>query len=838
MSIAKEQVENGAQIIDINFDDGLLDSQKEMEYFLRLIAAEPDISSRPIMIDSSRWEVIETGLKSIQGKPIVNSISLKNGEEEFLSHAKIVKDFGAAVIVMAFDENGQADTYERKISICKRAYNLLVNKLNFPPEDIIFDPNILAIATGIEEHDNYAVDYINATKWIKENLPYAKVSGGVSNLSFSFRGNNTIREAMHSVFLYHAIEAGMDMGIVNPGMIQIYDDIPKDLLKLVEDVVLNKHKNSAEKLLEKADDYKQGNTKVQTNKNLWREKSLNEKLSYALVKGITEYLEEDLEEAVNAYPKPLSIIEGPLMDGMTKIGELFGDGKMFLPQVVKSARVMKKAVAYLLPYIEKDKSQGQAASAGKILLATVKGDVHDIGKNIVGVVLACNNFEIIDLGVMVPCEKIIETAIKENVDIIGVSGLITPSLDEMCHIAAEMEKRKMTIPLIIGGATTSKAHTALKIEPNYSGPVIYGYDASKTVEISKKLLGKNKKEYIKSIKKEYEEVRNTYNSYESELVSLKEARENKFNINWNNREIPKPNFIGIKEVMNYTVSDLRPYIDWTFFFIAWEMKKLYPDILEDSDYGKEAKKIFNDANKMLYFIEENNIVDIKGVFGIFKANSNGDNIELYNKDKSLAATFNLFREQRKKNKGPYLCLSDFIAPKEINKDDYLGGFIVTTGLKTDEYVKKLESEGDSYNAIMLKLVCDRLAEAFAEKLHEDIRKNYWGYAKDENLSMKEIFKASYRGIRPAFGYPSLIDQSQMKILFNLLNGEKVTGVKLTESYMMDPVSSVCGLYFASEDSRYFNSNFIDKDQAEDYANRCGLSLEQLEKALPNILSYK
>lgn len=838
LSIAKEQVENGAQIIDINFDDGLLDSQKEMEYFLRLIAAEPDISSRPIMIDSSIWEVIETGLKSIQGKPIVNSISLKNGEEEFLSHAKIVKDFGAAVIVMAFDENGQADTYERKISICKRAYDLLVNKLNFPPEDIIFDPNILAIATGIEEHDNYAVDYINATKWIKENLPYAKVSGGVSNLSFSFRGNNTIREAMHSVFLYHAIEAGMDMGIVNPGMIQIYDDIPKDLLKLVEDVVLNKHKNSAEKLLEKADDYKQGNTKVQTNKNLWREKSLNEKLSYALVNGITEYLEEDLEEAVNAYPKPLSIIEGPLMDGMTKIGELFGDGKMFLPQVVKSARVMKKAVAYLLPYIEKDKSQGQAASAGKILLATVKGDVHDIGKNIVGVVLACNNFEIIDLGVMVPCEKIIETAIKENVDIIGVSGLITPSLDEMCHIAAEMEKRKMTIPLIIGGATTSKAHTALKIEPNYSGPVIYGYDASKTVEISKKLLGKNKKEYIKSIKKEYEEVRNTYNSYESELVSLKEARENKFNINWNNREIPKPNFIGIKEVMNYTVSDLRPYIDWTFFFIAWEMKKLYPDILEDSAYGKEAKKIFNDANKMLYFIEENNIVDIKGVFGIFKANSNGDNIELYNKDKSLAATFNLFREQRKKNKGPYLCLSDFIAPKEINKDDYLGGFIVTTGLKADEYVKKLEAEGDSYNAIMLKLVCDRLAEAFAEKLHEDIRKNYWGYAKDENLSMKEIFKASYRGIRPAFGYPSLIDQSQMKILFNLLNGEKVTGVKLTESYMMDPVSSVCGLYFASEDSRYFNSNFIDKDQAEDYANRCGLSLEQLEKALPNILSYK
>ena len=838
LSIAKEQVENGAQIIDINFDDGLLDSQKEMEYFLRLIAAEPDISSRPIMIDSSRWEVIETGLKSIQGKPIVNSISLKNGEEEFLSHAKIVKDFGAAVIVMAFDENGQADTYERKISICKRAYDLLVNKLNFPPEDIIFDPNILAIATGIEEHDNYAVDYINATKWIKENLPYAKVSGGVSNLSFSFRGNNTIREAMHSVFLYHAIEAGMDMGIVNPGMIQIYDDIPKDLLRLVEDVVLNKHKDAAERLLDKAEDYKTGNVVNNTNKNLWRENSLNDRLSYALVKGITEYLEEDLGQAIKEYPKPLSIIEGPLMDGMTRVGKLFGDGKMFLPQVVKSARVMKKAVSYLLPYIEKEKKQGETSSAGKILLATVKGDVHDIGKNIVGVVLACNNFEIIDLGVMVPCEEILDKAIKENVDIIGLSGLITPSLDEMCHVAIEMEKRKMNIPLIIGGATTSKAHTALKIDPNYSGAVIYGYDASKTVEISKNLLGTNKNEYIKAIKDEYEEVRKNYNSHENKMISLEKAKENSFKIDWVNREISKPNFIGIKEVKDYSVSDLRPYIDWTFFFIAWEMKKLYPDILEDSVYGKEAKKIFDDANKMLDFIEENNIIDIKGVFGIFEANSNGDNIEVYTKDKSQTTIFNLLREQREKSNGEYLCLSDFVAPKESGKEDYLGGFIVTAGLGADAYAKKLEDEGDSYNAIMLKLVCDRLAEAFAEKLHEDIRKIYWGYDPDENLSMKEIFKASYRGIRPAFGYPSLIDQSQMKKLFNILDGEKVTGVKLTESYMMDPVSSVCGLYFASEDSRYFNSNYIDKDQAEDYAKRCGCTLEELEKSLPNILSYK
>ncbi|WP_195999472.1 methionine synthase [Clostridium sp. 1001271B_151109_B4] len=838
LSIAKDQVENGAQIIDVNFDDGLLESDKEMEYFLRLIASEPDIASRPIMIDSSRWEVVEAGLRSIQGKPIVNSISLKNGEEEFLKHAKVVRDFGAAVVVMAFDENGQADTYERKISICKRAYDLLVNKLNFPPEDIIFDPNILAIATGIEEHDNYAVDYINATKWIKENLPYAKVSGGVSNLSFSFRGNNTIREAMHSVFLYHAIEAGMDMGIVNPGMIQIYDDIPKELLRLVEDVVLNKHKDAAERLLDKAEDYKAGNVVNNKNKNIWRENTLNDRLSYALVKGITEYLEEDLKEAIKEYPKPLSIIEGPLMNGMTRVGTLFGEGKMFLPQVVKSARVMKKAVSYLLPYIEKDKKQGETSSAGKILLATVKGDVHDIGKNIVGVVLACNNFEIIDLGVMVPCEEILDKAIKENVDIIGLSGLITPSLDEMCHIATEMEKRKMNIPLIIGGATTSKAHTALKIDPNYSGSVIYGYDASKTVEISKNLLSSNKNEYIKAIKEEYEEVRNNYNKYESKMISLEKAKENSFKIDWTTREISKPNFIGIKEVMDYTVSDLRPYIDWTFFFIAWEMKKLYPDILEDSVYGKEAKKIFNDANKMLDFIEENNIIDIKGVFGIFEANSNGDNIEVYNKDKSETTIFNLFREQREKSKGEYLCLSDFIAPKESGKDDYLGGFIVTAGLGAHEYAKKLESEGDSYNAIILKLVCDRLAEAFAEKLHEDIRKKHWGYDPDENLSMKEIFKASYRGIRPAFGYPSLIDQSQMKKLFNILDGEKVTGVKLTESYMMDPVSSVCGLYFASEDSRYFNSNYIDKDQASDYAKRCGVTLEELEKSLPNILSYK
>lgn len=838
LSIAKEQVENGAQIIDVNFDDGLLESVKEMEYFLKLLASEPDISSRPIMIDSSRWSVIEAGLKSIQGKPIVNSISLKNGEEEFIYQASIVKEFGAAAVVMAFDEVGQADTFERKKDICKRAYYLLVNKLNFPPQDIIFDPNILAIATGMEEHNNYAVDYIKAVKWIKENLPYAKISGGVSNLSFSFRGNNTIREAMHSVFLYHAIDAGMDMGIVNPGMIQIYDDIPKDLLELVEDVVLNRRTDAAERLLDKAEDYRQGNEKVESNKNAWRDNDLDERLSYSLVKGITEFLEEDLALAVIKYPKSLQIIEGPLMAGMKRVGDLFGDGKMFLPQVVKSARVMKKAVSFLLPYIEKDKSQGVSSKSGKILLATVKGDVHDIGKNIVGVVLACNNFEIIDLGVMTPCEEILDTAIRENVDIIGLSGLITPSLDEMAYVASEMEKRGMKLPLIIGGATTSKMHTALKIEPNYSGPVIYGYDASKTVEICKNLLGKNKEIFIKATREDYEEQRNKYKSMDIKMTTLKNATDNKFKIDWNTREISRPNFLGIKEIMNYNISDLREYIDWTFFFLGWEMKKLYPSILEDEVYGEEAKKLFKDANKMLDLLEEKKIVEIKGVLGIFEANSKGSNIELYREDGTVLTTFNLFRQQKENSKGNYLCLSDFIAPKDTWKKDYIGGFIVTAGIGADDYAKKLKENGDDYGAIMIKLVCDRLAEAFAEKLHKDVRKYHWGYAEDEDLNLKELLKGSYRGIRPAFGYPSLIDQSQMERLFKVLDGENVTGVKLTESFMMDPVSSVCGLYFASEDSRYFDANKVDKDQAEDYAKRCGWSLEELEKVLPNIFSYK
>lgn len=838
LSISKEQVENGAQIIDVNFDDGLLDGVHEMDYFLKLLASEPEISSKPVMIDSSRWEVIEAGLKAIQGKPIVNSISLKNGEEEFLKYASIIKDFGAATVVMAFDEQGQADTFERKISICKRAYDLLVEKLNFPPEDIIFDPNILAIATGMEEHNNYAVDYIKAVKWIKENLPYAKVSGGVSNLSFSFRGNNTIREAMHSVFLYHAIEAGMDMGIVNPGMIQIYDDIPKELLELVENVVLNKSEDSAEKLLEKAEDYKQNKEKSEGNRNAWRDNTLEERLKYSLVKGVTEYLEEDLEEAVKCYSNPLEIIEKPLMAGMTAVGELFGEGKMFLPQVVKSARVMKKGVSYLLPYIEKNKEKGVSSKAGKILLATVKGDVHDIGKNIVGVVLACNNFEVIDLGVMVPCEEILNTAIKEKVDIIGLSGLITPSLDEMVNVASEMEKRGMNIPLIIGGATTSKMHTALKIAPNYSGAVIYGYDASKTVEISKKLLSEAREDFITEIKKDYEIQRENYNSIERKIISIEEAREKSYKVNWSEKEIVAPSFLGVKEISHYSISELRKYIDWTYFFIAWEMNKIYPDILEDEKYGEEAKKLFNDANAMLDFIEENNIIQCKGALGFFRSNSDGDDINLYDEEGNTLETFNMFRQQREKKSGEYLCLSDFIAPKVIGKEDYIGGFLVTAGIGAEEYAKKFRENGDEYSAIMIKLVCDRLAEAFAEKLHMDVRKNYWGYAPDENLDLNNLFKWNFRGIRPAFGYPSLKDQKQMEKLFKLLKGEETTGVTLTESYMMDPVASVCGLYFASEDAKYFDINKIDRDQVEDFARRCGSTVEEIENRLPNILVYK
>lgn len=832
LAIAREQVENGAQVLDVNFDDGLLEGKEEMEYFLKLLASEPEVARKPIMIDSSRWEVILAGLESIGGKPIVNSISLKEGEEEFLKKAKVIKSFGAATVVMAFDEKGQADNFERRIEICKRAYDLLVNEINFPPEDIIFDPNILAIATGMDEHDNYAVDFIKATKWIKENLPYAKISGGLSNLSFSFRGNNVIREAMHSVFLYHAIKEGMDMAIVNPGMIQIYDDIPKELLELVENVVLNKKEGAREDLISLAEKYREQGGKQEEKVQLWRSEEVVERLSYAIVKGIPDYLQEDLDEARTTYDKSLNIIEGPLMNGMKIVGDLFGEGKMFLPQVVKSARVMKKAVEILLPFIKEENSKG-GSKAGKVLLATVKGDVHDIGKNIVGVVLACNNFEVIDLGVMVPCEEILKRAKEEKVDAIGLSGLITPSLDEMANVASEMEKQGFDIPLLVGGATTSKIHTALKIEPNYGNGVIHGGDASKTVEILKGIM-KDKKGYLEEVKRDYEKVRENYMALSIKNVSIEEAREKALKFDWNNEVIDKPEFVGIKEI-KYSVKELREYIDWTFFFIAWEMKKIYPEILQDEKYGEEARKLFKEANDMLDELEQNGKVNPKGVFGIFKCNSIGDDIELYNNDGEVLETFNFLRQQKEKKEGQYIALTDFIAPKETKIEDYIGSFLVTAGDGVEAYEKELKDNGDDYKALMLKLLCDRLAEASAEKLHEDIRKTYWGYARDEDISKKELFQGKYRGIRPAFGYPSLKDAKQIEKVFKLLNGTEVTSVTLTESYMMNPVSSVCGLYFGSRNSKYFDLHKLSMDQIEDYSKRAGEEVEVVEKRLNNYL---
>ena len=834
LKIAKNQVENGAQIIDVNFDDGLLDSELEMENFLKLISSDPDIASKPIMIDSSRWDVIEKGLKVIQGKNIVNSISLKNGEEEFKQMARTIKEFGAAVVVMAFDENGQADTYEKKINICKRAYDILVNDVNFPPEDIIFDPNILAIATGIEEHNNYAVDFINATKWIKENLPKAKVSGGISNLSFSFRGNNRIREAMHSVFLYHAIKNGLDMGILNPEMIQIYDEIPDDLLKIVENVILNKSNDASEKLLEMADNYKTNNVKEKSNKDNWRNLLCKERLEYSLIKGITDYIEEDLIEALSIYKKALTIIEGPLMDGMNKVGELFGDGKMFLPQVVKSARTMKKATTFLTPYLDKD-GIGDLKKDGKVLIATVKGDVHDIGKNIVSVVLSCNNFEVIDLGVMVPCDEILNRAIEENVDIIGLSGLITPSLNEMITVAREMEKRGLKTPLIIGGATTSKIHTALKIDPSYSGPVIYGFDASKTVEICKTLVSKDKEEFINNTKKDYKRQRDNYNKAKQEYIPIEEARSNKLKLDWDIEKINKPNFLGVKCIDDYSIKDIRPFIDWSFFFIAWGMKMKYPEILEDEKYGDEAKKLLKDANKLLDELEINNIVKPRGVFGIFKANSCVDDIELYDDNNNIIETFNMFRQQRKNENNIYLSLSDYIAPIESKIEDYLGAFLVTSGKEAKEYANILRDNGDEYNSMLLNFICDRLAEAFAEKLHLDIRKNYWGYSENEDLDLDDILKGKYIGIRPAVGYPSLKDQKEIEKIFKILDGENYTGASITESYMIDPPSSVCGLYFANKNAKYFDVYKIDEKQLNDYSKRNKSSVTELKIRLPHIL---
>ena len=829
LSVALHQVEGGAQILDVNLDDGMLDAEKEMVKFLNMLASDPEISRLPIMIDSSKWEVIEAGLKCVQGKCIVNSISLKNGEDEFVRRAKTIRNYGAAVVVMAFDEEGQAASYERKTEICQRAYFLLTEKANFPPEDIIFDPNILAIGTGIDEHNNYAVDYINATKWIKDNLPYAKVSGGVSNLSFSFRGNNAVREAMNSVFLYHAIRAGMDMGIVNPGMLQIYDEIPNDLRKLVEDVVLNRRKDATERLLAYADKIKDEVGKQTVKDDEWRRQAVNERLKHALVKGKTEFIEQDVEEARQQFPRALDVIEQPLMDGMNIVGELFGDGRMFLPQVVKSARVMKKAVSYLLPYIEMEKVDGQH-HAGKIVLATVKGDVHDIGKNIVGVILACNNYEVVDMGVMVPADQILEKVKTENADVLGLSGLITPSLEEMGFVAKEMKRKGLSIPLLIGGATTSPIHTAVKIDPIYEHPVVHVRDASKVIGVVNKLLSaKENKPFVEEIEQHYEKLRekNLANKKQKDYISLAAARKNKFAPDWKTELIQEPAFTGTKYLMDFPLEAIKKYIDWTFFFHAWKLNGKYPAILKDPVKGEEAQKLFADAQTMLDEIITKKWLTAHAAFGIFPAQADGDSVEL--EDGTL---FHFLRNQEEKPKGiPNLCLADFIAPKTSGLTDYIGAFTVTTGIGIEKQIRRFESEDDDYKAIMLKVMADRLAEAFAELLHDKVRKEYWGYAADEQLEISEILREKYRGIRPAPGYPACPEHSEKRTLFNVLKAEEKIGVKLTENFAMYPAASVSGYYFAHPDAQYFQVGKLLPDQVEDYAKRKNLSVEEVKKLL-------
>ncbi|MFZ1289926.1 MAG: methionine synthase [Melioribacteraceae bacterium] len=841
LSVAREQVENGAQVIDINMDDAMIDADISVTKFLNLIASEPDIAKVPIMIDSSKWSVIEAGLKCIQGKGIVNSISMKEGKEIFKNHARKVLNYGSAVIVMAFDEKGQADSYQRKIEICERAYNILTKEINFPPEDIIFDPNIFAVATGITEHNNYAVDFIEATKWIKKNLPYAKVSGGVSNLSFSFRGNDAVREAMHSAFLYHAIKAGMDMGIVNAGQLEIYEEIPKDLLELVEDVILNRKEDATEKLIEFAQSIQQKD-KAEIKVDEWRNSDIEFRLEHSLVKGIDNFIDIDIEEARKKYSSPLLIIEGPLMKGMNKVGDLFGSGKMFLPQVVKSARVMKKAVAYLIPFIEEEqRTTGGIKKAGKILLATVKGDVHDIGKNIVGVVLGCNNYDIIDLGVMVPSEHIISKAKDEQVDIIGLSGLITPSLDEMIHVAKEMERENIKIPLLIGGATTSKVHTAVKIDENYSGPVIHVLDASKAVAVAGKLLNENTKyDFENNVSDEYNLIRDQhskkYDSYK--LISLEEARKNKLKLNWDEVEIQKPNNLNLIIEQNFTLDILRSYIDWTPFFIAWELKGKYPKIFENVNYGDEAKKLFDDANKLLDKIISEKLLTAKSVCKIFPTNSFEDDIQLFeniNTNNVIATLYTLRQQSDKNDKFSSLALADFITPKELNKVDFIGAFAITTGIGSKELVEKFEKEHDDYNAIMVKALADRLVEAYAEYLHEKVRKEIWGYASNEKLSEEDLISEKYIGIRPAPGYPAQPDHTEKITIFNLLNVEQNIGISLTENLAMNPPASICGLYFANPEAKYFSVGKIQQDQIEDYAKRKNMSISEVEKWLRPIL---
>ncbi|MER2492084.1 methionine synthase [Catenovulum sediminis] len=842
LEVAKQQVENGAQIIDINMDEGMLDSQAAMVRFLNLIASEPDIARVPIMIDSSKWEILEAGLKCIQGKGIVNSISLKEGEENFIKQAQLVRDYGAAVIVMAFDEDGQADTRARKYEICKRSYDVLVNKVGFPPEDIIFDPNIFAVATGIDEHNNYAVDFIEACKDIKDNLPHAMISGGVSNVSFSFRGNDPVREAIHAVFLYYAIKNGLTMGIVNAGQLAIYDDIPTELKDAVEDVVLNRNDNATENLLDLAEKYRGSGEKAQdTTAQEWRGWDVKKRLEYSLVKGITDFIEDDTEEARQQAEKPLHVIEGPLMDGMNVVGDLFGEGKMFLPQVVKSARVMKRAVAYLEPYIEAEKAEGQ--TNGKILLATVKGDVHDIGKNIVGVVLQCNNYEIVDLGVMVAADKILQTAIDEKCDIIGLSGLITPSLDEMVHVAKEMQRRDFKLPLLIGGATTSKAHTAVKIEQQYDNPVVYVPNASRSVSVASALLSDElRPAFMKRIDAEYVRVREQHANRgpRTTLVSLEDARKNAFPLSFENYTPVKPKKLGITELQDVDISEVRKYIDWTPFFLTWQLSGKYPTILKHEVVGEEARKLFKDANDLLDVIENEKTITAKGVFGLFPAAREDDDLLVYQDEerKEVLTRLHHLRQQSQKKDGNYnRCLSDYVAAKDSGVEDYIGAFAVTAGFGADEWADSFIAKHDDYNSIMVKAVADRLAEAFAEYLHERIRKDYWGYAPDEALENDDLIREKYQGIRPAPGYAACPEHTEKKRMWALLDVEKRIGIKLTESCAMWPGASVSGWYFAHPDTKYFAVGKIKKDQAESYAQRTGMTVTEAERWLAPNLDY-
>jgi len=842
LSVARQQVEGGAQIIDINMDEGMLDSKAAMERFLRLIASEPDICKVPIMVDSSKWEVLETGLKNIQGKAVVNSISLKEGMPKFIEQATLVHRYGAAVVVMAFDEKGQADTLERKIDICTRSYKILTEQVGFKPEDIIFDPNILTVATGIEEHNNYAVNFIEATRWIKQHLPGAKVSGGISNISFSFRGNNVVREAMHSAFLYHAIQAGLDMGIVNAGQLAVYEEIPKDLLGLVEDVLFNRRPDATERLVTFAETVKRQDKAV-VKDDEWRKGTVEERLSHALVKGITDYIDQDTEEARQKYPKPLSVIEGPLMAGMNIVGDLFGSGKMFLPQVVKSARVMKKSVAYLLPFMEEEKRRvGGYRSQGKVLLATVKGDVHDIGKNIVGVVLGCNNYEVIDLGVMVPCEHILAAAREQKADIVGLSGLITPSLDEMVHVAKEMTREGFDVPLLIGGATTSKAHTAVKIAPSYEPSVIHVLDASRAVGVVSSLMNREQKpSFVQKVRQDYDHVRQAHLTREVRpVLPLAEARARRLKSDWRALHIPEPEFLGIREIADQPLVDLVPFIDWSPFFHTWELKGRYPGIFDHPTIGARAKELFTDAQDLLARIISEKLLLAKGVYGIFTASSVGDDIELY-ADASKSAvltTIHTLRQQGVKPEGQAnLALADYVAPKESGRTDHVGAFAVTAGIKLEELCSQFDRDHDDYNSIMAKALADRFAEAFAEFLHKRVRSE-WGYGRSENLSNDDLIHEKYRGIRPAPGYPACPDHTEKRLLFDLLRVESSAGIRLTESFAMLPAAAVSGWYFAHPDARYFAVGKIGKDQVEDYARRKGMEHHTVERWLSPNLNYE